>query len=181
MRSTLTLVLLALLAHPLATGAQEHATGSEHPATATARLVDVDGQELGEVRLEETPFHGVLLTVEVAELTPGVHALHVHETGRCEGPSFESAGGHYAPRGHAHGVRTAEGKHAGDLPNLHVPDNGRVAVEVLAEGVTLHPHLPHTLFDEDGSAVVIHAGADDYESQPSGAAGSRVACGVIRR
>lgn len=181
MRSPLILVLSALLAWPLGATAQE--AMAEHPrsSTATARLVDSQGQEIGEVRLEETPFHGVLITVEVAELAPGTHALHIHETGRCEGPSFQSAGGHYAPRGHAHGARTAEGKHAGDLLNLHAPADGRVTVEQLADGVTLHPHAPHSLFDADGSAVVIHAGADDYESQPSGDAGSRMACGVIRR
>lgn len=178
MRFGLVLFPLLLLAMPLS--AQEM-TPEHHATTATARLLDVDGREVGEVRLEETPFHGVLVTVEVSGLSAGPHALHIHETGRCETPSFGSAGGHYAPRGQAHGARTVHGKHAGDLLNLHVPASGDVKVEQQAADVTLHPHAPHSLFDDDGSAVVIHAGADDYESQPSGAAGDRVACGIIRR
>ena len=178
MRATVALTLLLLLALPGAIRGQDAA--DENPTlTATARLVDRSGREVGEARLEETPFYGVIVTVEVRGLAPGSHALHVHETGRCEPPSFGSAGGHYAPRGHAHGARTREGKHAGDLLNLQVPESGRVKAQRLAQHVTLHPHSPHSLLDVDGSALVIHAGPDDYESQPSGAAGERMACGVI--
>ena len=179
MRHFPALTLIALLAAPLAASAQEAMAGPHHAGATTARIVDAEGRALGQLRLVETPFHGVLITGELEGLAPGPHAFHIHETGRCEAPSFQSAGGHYAPRGHAHGVLVAEGKHAGDLLNLHVPADGRVRVERLARDVTLRPHAPHGLLDHDGSAVVIHAGADDYESQPSGAAGSRVGCGVI--
>lgn len=157
------------------------ALSAQTPQTARAELIDRGGARVGEATLQETPYYGVLLRVEVAGLPAGVHALHIHETGTCEPPSFGSAGGHYAPRGHGHGVLHPRGKHAGDLLNLHVPGSGRVASERLAEHVTLVPGAAHTLFDEDGSALVIHAGADDYRSQPSGAAGDRIACGVIRR
>lgn len=161
--------------------ASASALSAQTPQTARAELIDRGGARVGEATLQETPFYGVLLRVEVSGLAAGVHALHIHETGTCEPPSFSSAGGHYAPRGHGHGLLHPRGKHAGDLLNLDVPASGRVAAERLAEGVTLLSGMPHTLFDEDGSALVIHAGADDYRSQPSGDAGDRIACGVIRR
>ncbi|MDX1675125.1 MAG: superoxide dismutase family protein, partial [Longimicrobiales bacterium] len=106
------------------------------------------------------------------------HGFHIHETGSCVAPDFDSAGGHYAPRGHAHGVLHERGYHGGDLLNLHVPETGAVTTERLATDVTLRGDAP--LLDEDGSALVIHANADDYVSQPSGGGGPKVACGVIR-
>lgn len=148
--------------------------------SAQAELTSADGERVGQVDLRELSGNTVLMTVDVSGLTPGTHAIHIHETGRCEAPSFESAGGHYAPRGHAHGALHPEGSHAGDLPNLHVPADGDLTTEGYAHQVTLREGLVHTLFDEDGSAIVIHAGSDDYRSQPSGDAGSRVACGVVR-
>lgn len=166
--------LLALVVSATGLSAQEG-------PTARAELVDRSGAKVGEVDLLETPFHGVLLRIEVTGLSPGVHALHIHETGSCEGPTFESAGGHYAPRGRSHGLMHREGKHAGDLPNVHVPESGRLEAEALAEEVTLLQGAGNSLFDDDGSAIVIHAGADDYVSQPAGAAGDRVACGVVTR
>ncbi len=172
--------LIALaLALPLLTLPAEAA--AQTLPTATAELVDADGERIGEVRLRETPYYGVLMEVEATGLSEGVHAFHIHETGTCETPSFESAGGHYAPRGRDHGMLVPEGKHAGDLVNVRVGGDGALRTERLAHEVTLREGAPSTLFDDDGSAVVIHEGADDYRSQPSGAAGSRVACGVIER
>lgn len=148
--------------------------------TATAVLIDTEGRQIGTVRLEETPIKGVLLRIDVTGLSTGEHGIHIHETGRCDAPSFESAGGHFDPWGHAHGAESPNGMHAGDLINLRVPGQGRIEAERLAENVTLAEGLLNSLLDEDGSAVVIHAGADDYVSQPSGSSGSPVACGVIR-
>jgi Cu-Zn family superoxide dismutase len=162
---------LALL---LATGA----TAQER--TATAVLVNPDGEEVGTAELTETPSYGVLIRLEVEGLEPGPHAFHIHETGDCSAADFGSAGGHYAPRGRSHGPLHPHGKHAGDLPNLHVPDTGAVSTERLAGGVTLFEGATGTLFDDDGSALVIHATADDYRSQPAGGGGPKVACGVIR-
>lgn len=150
------------------------------PPSARAEIHDAEGRSLGEVRLEETPSNGVLLTVDLRGLEPGVHGFHIHETGRCEG-DFSSAGGHFAPQGNAHGIWSPRGRHAGDLLNVVVAGDGTLRTERLAEAVTLRDGSPGSLMDADGSAIVIHAGADDYRSQPSGAAGPRVACGVVRR
>ena len=155
-------------------------SASAQQMTATATLMNTEGREIGRAELVETPNEGVLINVRVEGLAPGVHGFHIHETGDCSGDGFAGAGGHYAPRGHAHGVLHPHGKHAGDLLNLHVPESGTVETERLAPGVTLVAGAHASLFDADGSALVIHATADDYESQPSGGGGAKVACGVIQ-
>ena len=156
--------LAAVLAIALPAQAQE---------SATATLNDPEGAALGEAMVTETP-HGLLIELVVSGLSPGEHAFHIHETGDCSAADFTSAGGHFNPDGHAHGYLDPEGIHAGDLPNIFADDAGIAHVQTVAAGLTLAD-----LFDADGSAFVIHAGADDYVSQPSGAAGGRVACGVI--
>lgn len=175
----LRLVVLAFLvpaAAPLV--AQDMADAT---VTARAALLDARGDTIGMVQLTEAGAGGVLLHVRASDLSPGVHAIHIHQTGRCEAPDFSSAGGHYAPQDRAHGLMHPDGMHAGDLVNLFAHDDGTVELERLARNVTLHDGQEHTLFDGDGSAIVIHAGADDYRSQPSGDAGGRVACGVVER
>lgn len=176
----LRLVLLALLVPAAAPLAAQDAM-ADAPATAQATLLDAQGDTIGSVQLTEARAGGVLLHVRASNLSPGVHAIHIHETGRCDAPEFSSAGGHYAPEDHAHGLMHPDGTHAGDLVNLFTHGDGTVEVQRLARQVTLHDGQDHTLFDDDGSAIVIHAGADDYESQPSGDAGGRVACGVVER
>lgn len=166
----------------LTVGVTLAATGglsAQTPITAEAELIDREGQSVGQVGLQETPAHGVLLNVEIAGLPPGTHAIHIHETGSCEAPTFESAGGHYAPRGNTHGILSDDGAHVGDLLNLQIPESGDVRTERLAAEASLGDDDATTLLDEDGSAIVVHAGVDDYLSQPSGDAGKRLACGVI--
>ena len=150
-------------------GVEEH--------TATAVLRDAEGKSVGTASLRETQA-GVLLKVEFTVIAPGVHGFHVHEHGRCDAPSFESAGGHLGRSGATHGFLQASRPHEGDLPNIHVPQNRELTVEVIITGVTLRTG-DGSLLDADGSALVVHAGPDDYESQPAGDAGSRIACGVI--
>jgi Cu-Zn family superoxide dismutase len=176
MRTTLAATLGALV-----TGALLAGPVPAQQLTATAELIDTEGNVIGQVALTETPNHGVHLRLHVEGLEAGEHGLHIHETGQCEAPGFDSAGGHYAPRGRSHGILHPHGKHAGDLVNLHVPASGEVMTERLAHEVTLVPGATGTLFDDDGSAIVIHATGDDYESQPAGAGGPKVACGVIRK
>lgn len=147
--------------------------------TARATLEDGEGRRIGRARLQEGP-HGVVVQLELEHAPPGTRALHVHEMGRCEGPDFESAGGHFAPDGREHGFINEHGPHAGDLPNVHVPEGGRLSVDLFARGLTLAAG-PRSLLDGDGTALVLHEGGDDYTSDPAGAAGDRVACGVIRR
>jgi Cu-Zn family superoxide dismutase len=151
------------------------------PAAAqvvTAVLKGADGKEVGSANLSQTP-HGVLINVSVKGLPPGEHAFHVHAVGKCE-PPFTTAGGHFNPANKKHGIMAAEGQHAGDMPNLHIPQSGDLTVEVLNTAVTLEKGKPNSVFDADGSAVIIHASKDDYKTDPTGDAGGRIACGVIQ-
>jgi superoxide dismutase, Cu-Zn family len=171
-------ILATATALLLATAAAAHAQAAP---TARAELIDREGNRTGEVRLTQTPGQGVLLQIEAWGLEPGVAAIHIHETGRCDPPSFESAGGHFNPVGVAHGALHPDGMHAGDLLNLHIPESGRIETERHARLVTLDSGWLTSLLEGNGTAVVIHVSADDYVSQPTGDAGARAACGVIRR
>ncbi len=145
------------------------------PASASAKLVDSAGKHVGNAKLTQTA-HGVLISVDLHGLKPGMHAIHLHETGKCEGPAFKTAGGHFNPGKKEHGFMNAGGAHAGDMPNIDVPKDGKVKAELLAGDASLDQ-----LLDADGAALVLHAKADDYKSQPAGDAGDRVACGVIEK
>jgi superoxide dismutase, Cu-Zn family len=145
--------------------------------TAKAALKDAGGKDVGQVQLLQTP-HGVLLKLSVKGIPPGDHAFHIHSVGKCE-PPFTSAGGHFNPASKKHGMEAAEGQHAGDMPNLHVPANGELVVEIANPMITLAKGQPNSVFDADGSAIIIHAGVDDYKTDPTGNAGDRIACGVI--
>lgn len=171
----------AALAPPDRLHAQEPAYGATAPAMeATTTLVDSSGAEIGTATFTETPNEGVPIRLTLTNAAPGEHAVHVHQTGACE-PAFSAAGDHYAPEDRAHGVLHEEGSHAGDLPNVNVPEDGRLEIELVTDDLTLRPNETNTLFDGDGSALIMHEGADDYRSQPSGDAGPEIACGVIRR
>lgn len=146
--------------------------------TATAVLKNASGKEVGSANLIETA-HGVLINLSVKGLPPGEHAFHIHAVGKCE-PPFTSAGGHFNPGGMKHGLLAAGGRHAGDMPNLHIPQSGDLTVEVLNTAVTLDKAKPNSVFDADGSSVVIHADSDDYKTDPAGKAGDRIACGIIQ-
>jgi len=145
---------------------------------ASAQLKDASGKAIGEVDLMQTQA-GVLLKVTVQGLPPGEHAFHVHAVGKCEAP-FESAGPHFNPGNHKHGILSGEG-HAGDMPNLHVPQSGELSVEVVNSAISLERGKPNSVFDNDGSSLVVHAKADDYKTDPAGNAGDRIACGVIQQ
>ncbi|MBB5752103.1 superoxide dismutase family protein [Prosthecomicrobium pneumaticum] len=147
------------------------------PVRATARLVGPDGTEHGIVRFAMAQV-GVVITVAVKGLPAGTHAIHIHEKGACT-PDPEAAGGHFNPTGTEHGVMNRDGPHVGDLPNLHVPESGTLTVEYFAPLITLAHGETGALLDEDGAAVVIHAGPDDYHTDPAGGSGDRIACGAI--
>ena len=140
---------------------------------ARAAMANAKGESVGEVVLSQTP-QGTLLHAKLTGLPAGAHAFHVHAVGKCE-PPFKSAGGHFNPGGKKHGIHAEDGMHAGDMPNIHVPESGALEIEVLNALLT----LDESLFDDDGAAIVIHAGPDDYRTDPAGAAGPRIACGVI--
>ena len=144
---------------------------------AFADLKDKDGRTIGIANLREVG-DGVLVSVEVKGISPGVHALHIHAAGKCEGPAFTSAGGHFNPEQKKHGLKSAEGPHAGDMPNMYVAKNGVGRFEMLNDHIALRSGS-RSVFDSDGSALVIHGGVDDNVTDPAGNAGDRVACGVI--
>jgi Cu-Zn family superoxide dismutase len=146
--------------------------------SAKAALKDTSGKDVGSAELTQTPA-GVLIKLTVKGLPPGDHAFHIHAVGKCE-PPFDSAGGHFNPAGKKHGLMTADGPHAGDMPNLHIPASGELVVELLNSNVSLEKGKPNSVFDTDGSAIVIHAGVDDYKTDPTGNAGGRIGCGVIQ-
>ncbi len=152
--------------------------GSASAQTAKTLLIGADGKETGIATFTQTP-SGVLLKVAVKGLPLGEHALHVHAVGKCE-PPFTSAGGHFNPDNKKHGLMAANGHHAGDMPNLTIPASGELTTEVLNAAITLEKGKPNSVFDVDGSALVIHAGKDDYKTDPTGDAGGRIACGVIQ-
>jgi Cu-Zn family superoxide dismutase len=152
---------------------------------AIAKIINAQGQEIGEAALTETP-HGVLIEVELRNYSnrqhvlPGVHAFHIHAIGRCDPPEFESIGEHYNPTTRQYGLLNVEGMHVGDLMNLHMPVGQAQHFEVLAAEATLGPG-DNSRFDADGSVLVIHENSDDYQTDPTGNAGGAIACGVIER
>jgi Cu-Zn family superoxide dismutase len=136
-------------------------------------LVNASGQSIGTVRAWQTA-GGITLRIDAAGLPHGVHGIHVHAVGRCDPPDFASAGPHWNPAGRKHGFNNPAGHHAGDLYNVTVAANG-----VLGEAVTVPGASMATLIDADGAALVIHAAADDYLTDPSGNSGARIACAVL--
>lgn len=152
----------------------------------TVTMKNNAGEDIGTIQLTETNA-GVMLNLQLTGLTPnGLQAFHVHETADCSPlESFTNAGGHYNPEHKAHGMEHPEGQHAGDMPNLSPNEEGVLNANILNMHVTLLDNTQDghrfTLFDADGSSLVIHAGADDHMSQPSGAAGARIACGEIKK
>jgi Cu-Zn family superoxide dismutase len=144
---------------------------------AAAPLRNAEGQVLG-MAIFTQEAQGVRISVTVKGLSPGEHGIHIHSVGKCEPPDFLSAGPHFNPTNKKHGLTNPEGPHAGDLPNLVVGEDGSAVYEHITDRVTLTPG-ELSLFDEDGSSLVIHAGPDDQMTDPAGNSGARVLCGVI--
>lgn len=147
--------------------------------SATAPLRNAAGQEIGTLTLRDAP--GASLTIEgdLTALPAGTHGIHFHAVGQCDAAGeFASAGAHFNPGSRRHGLESTDGPHAGDLPNVVVGADGRVSVRLTTSRVTLGRESA-SLLDADGSAVVVHAAADDQRTDPSGNSGARIACGVV--
>jgi Cu-Zn family superoxide dismutase len=144
---------------------------------ASSQVKDRDGKDVGSIEIVETTA-GVLVKAKLKGLPPGPHGFHIHTTGKCDG-DFASAGAIYNPLGAKHGFLNEEGPMVGDLANLIVGANGEVEVELLSPFVTLSTDAEESVFDEDGTSIVVFEKADDYVSEPEGGAGARIACGTI--
>ena len=149
--------------------------------TATANIMDLEGKSLGALTLMTMDGH-VHISGELQGLPGGDHGIHIHEKGVCDAAAkFESAGSHFNPTSHKHGKDNPEGPHAGDLPNISASaEGGGALVDITDESVTLGEG-DTSVFDADGSAIVVHADPDDYKSDPSGNSGDRIACGIIEK
>lgn len=148
--------------------------------TARAELHRASGQIVGTATFTQIG-SALRVLLEVQGLPPGAKGVHVHTVGKCEGPDFTSAGGHFNPDGREHGaLNHPRGPHAGDLPNITVGADGRGRLESTTELMSLGSG-PRSVFDADGSAIVVHAAPDDFRTDPTGNSGARIACGVIVR
>jgi Cu-Zn family superoxide dismutase len=145
---------------------------------ARASLVAADGQPVGWARFVEDGSGIVHVNVHVRGLSTGLHGIHLHAAGVCEPPAFTTALGHHNPLAVAHGLDSSSGGHAGDLPNLAVNEAGEGRLDAKTDRATLSPGLL-SLFDGNGSSLVVHAGPDDQVTDPTGNSGGRIACGVI--
>ena len=153
--------------------------------TATAALQSPSGAPVGNVEFRQAAL-GVLVMADLKGLTPGGHAFVIHETGACT-PNFDAAGDHFDPTDAEHGFIHASwkrgdptGGHGGDLLNIYAADDGSARADFLTEGITLDQGPRHSVFDADGSAIIVHERPDPYGEEEVDT-GSRVACGVIRR
>lgn len=143
-------------------------------------LKNREGMEVGWASLSKAE-EGVKIHVIAEGLNEGTYGFHVHEKGICKAPTFESAGGHFNPTDKEHGFNHPKGPHAGDVENIEVDADGRVDQIFLNDRLTWEKNEVHSIFQADGLALMIHAQADDYVSQPAGDAGERMICGVIGR
>jgi Cu-Zn family superoxide dismutase len=144
-----------------------------------AELHDGQGTSVGTAEFSAAP-KGVSIKLDLMNLPPGAHGIHIHAAAKCEGPAFTTAGGHLNPDMKHHGLDNPDGPHAGDMPNITVAADGTAKTTVVAPGVTMGDD-PHSIFSNGGTAIVIHGMADDMKSDPAGNSGPRIACGVISK
>ena len=156
---------------------QQDTAAERSEAPQPLRLIRADGTDAGAVTISEDAT-GLTVRIEAVGLEPGPHAVHLHTVGRCDAPSFESAGPHWNPTGKQHGRDNPDGAHLGDLANIEASADGRAQSNFGLPGIRLK-NGDRPLVDLDGAALVIHAEADDYKTDPSGASGDRIACAVL--
>lgn len=177
------------------------ANAQQEDPNVTVHMIDAQGNSVGTVEVKQLA-KGTLFVADLKNLPPGGHGFHVHQHGKCQ-PTFEAAGGHYSPLKNKHGFDNKQGFHAGDMPNIHVTEEGTAQASFFVRRLVLGfspdasagsertPEIaptppaspeegPFPLLDEDRSAIIIHRDPDDYEAMPPGSTGPRIACGVIQ-
>ena len=171
LRSSVIVILLAL-----AVGANDLWAESK---MGIAELINAQGKKVGKATFVEGK-DGVEIAIEVYGIPQGLHGFHIHSVGKCETPDFKTAGGHFNPYARKHGLKNPDGSHSGDMPNLLIGPSGNSSAIVLVPLVTLGEGK-NSLFQSEGTSIVIHAGEDDQMTDPSGNSGDRIACGIIKK
>ncbi|TRW17622.1 superoxide dismutase family protein [Glacieibacterium frigidum] len=172
------LPLLALAACQSSNSSSMGATRDMPPSQVrTVQLLGPNGELRGTASLEARPA-GLRIAARVEGLAPGTYAIHYHRIGLCTAPTFDSAGPHFNPLTKQHGTENPMGPHMGDLPNIIVGASGKGEITHTVDGLMLTGG-PNALLDADGAAVVLHAGPDDYKTDPSGNSGKRIACATL--
>lgn len=172
------LVPLLPLAFTACAAAATPSPAASRTPLAIADINSAAGKKVGHAIVSEVEGGRMALQLTLGDIPEGVHGLHFHTTGKCDAPDFTTAGGHLNPTSHQHGKDNPAGPHLGDLPNITATKDGLVKVSLPLTGS--RAELAHALMDGDGTALVVHATADDYRTDPSGNSGARIACGVLK-